>query len=767
MSVPAAKTRKPLLRRALMAAAAGGGAWLVAWYGLPWLQPLPEALLRPAPVSTFYLAADGTPLRQVLDANGERSLPPLLLERVPKVLVDATLAAEDRRFFSHGGVDLLAVARAVWSNARHQRVVSGASTITQQLIKISQPAAAHRNVWVKVREALQARRLEMTWSKDQILAAYLNRIDYGNLFRGCSMAVQGYFDKPLHDLTPAEAAFLAALPQSPTRHNPFRNTDSATQRQKRILDQMAELGWLSTSDHDIAQRQPIKLQRFTGGFAAPHAVDLLSTTTPAAESAVRTTIDAQLQHEIETIIAQRLNGLASRHVTHAAAVVIDNPTGQVRALVGSRDFFGSDAGQVNGAWSPQSPGSAVKPFTYLLALERGSTPATLVADLPIEFMTDTGLYRPENYDHKFYGPMTLRTALGNSLNISAVRVLQGLGGPEILLDKLHALGLTTLDQPAQHYGLGLTIGNAPVRLLELANAYACLARLGVHKPWTLRVDGPTGVETRLFDAAHSYLIADILSDNQARLLTFGAWSPLRLPIRVAAKTGTSSSYRDNWTFGYTPEFTVGVWAGNFDGTPMQNVSGVTGAGPIFRDIFTLLAERHTLTWFEPPPQVVRSRIDPRNGRRLTPQSPATRLSRDEIFVHGEVPPPATPADYDPATGKAFIGPEYAKWITSSNNWLGDLVTCRSLADGLQPPPLRIVNPVPGTVIRLDPDLKDAGTHLLLQASTAVQWDSRTLKVESDAGHSFAILAPGRHEITAIDPQSNERATTYVIVRPDE
>ena len=729
----------------------------------PYAVVLPPALLSPTPASRQFTARDGQPLRQLLTQDGQRMGPAVKYEQIPEVLVHATLAAEDKRFFSHPGIDGIAIIRSAVSNAKAGRVLSGASTLTQQLIKISGPKSK-RTLSAKVTEALKALRLEREWTKPKILAAYLNRVSYGNLFTGCSSASAGYFSKPLSDLTAAEAAFLAALPQAPGRMNPFRDSKTAILRQKRVLDLMLKAGWLTATEHQVASAQPIVLQRFNGGFAAPHAVELAGRLPDEeAGNVLRTSIDAQLQERVETIIAERLKGLSSRHVTHAAVVVIENRSGQVLALAGSRDFFAPDGGQINGAWTPHSPGSAVKPFTYQLAFERGWTPASIVTDLPIEFTTSTGTYRPENYDRKSYGPMTCRTALGNSLNISAVKILQSIGGPSVLLDRLHALGLTTLDQEPEHYGLGLTIGNAPVRLLELTQAYSTLARLGISIPWSLRSDEKATPGVRLLSNAECFLIADILSDNQARLLTFGTHSPLRLPFPVAVKTGTSSTYRDNWTLGYTPEFTVGVWAGNFDNTPMQDVSGVTGAAPIFRDVFEELHSSRGTTWYVTPVGVIQSRIDPRNGRRLTTQSPPARISRDEFFVAGTEPPVATETDYEPGTGKAILPPEFSQWIQSRDNWLGDLVTTRSAA---MKPQLRILHPIPGTVVWLDPDLPNGGRHLLLQANATkgVVWECPSLEIQNDGAHTIAILKTGTHKIRA--KQGSQIEDTWVKVEQE-
>jgi penicillin-binding protein 1C len=693
----------------------------------------------------------------------------MLLENIPLALQQATLAAEDRRFRWHGGVDPLAIARALWDNLKAGRVVSGASTIHQQLIKITSSKPASRTLVVKIREAWLARRLAMAWSRDRVLQEYLNRLPYGNLQTGCVAAAAGYFDKPLADLSVAECALLAAIPQSPTRLNPYRNLEALRARQRRILDAMLAQRWITEEQHRAACAEAPALRRYTGGFAAPHAVEMLRgrpSGVPPEEPIVRTTLDAALQRQVERIIADRLATLTDRHVSHAAAVVIENSTGHVLALAGSRDFFAKDSGQINGAWTPHSPGSAIKPLTYELAFERGYTPASILADLPVEYPTPTGIYRPENYAHRLYGPVTCRDALGNSLNIASVRLLNAIGGAEVLLQRLWEMGMTNLIEPPEHYGLGLTLGNAPVRLLELANAYACLARLGIWQPWRLVLGSASEPANPVLQKEACYLIADILSDNQARQLTFGLNSPLRLPFRAAVKTGTSQSYRDNWTLGYTPDHTVGVWVGNFDNTPMQEVSGVTGAAPIWRDIMLHLYQHRRPRWYPELPGIVRTRIDPRTGRRLTAQSPPVRLSREELFSAQNLPPMAQAQDYD-AQGRALLPPEYARWVRSAENRLGDLVACAETAS--KDDTWTVSNPVPGTVVHLDSDLPGGGRRLLLETSPApsgITWQCPTLPVQVDGGQSFVLLTPGEHRFTAKDKKGRIQHT-HVIVRPED
>lgn len=751
--------RHKIIKRSTHAMLAMAITAAFCWWVLPFLVPLPPKLMEAVPLSPVYLAADGSPLRQVLSVEGQRTASPVPYDRIPPALIHATLAAEDKRFFSHSGIDLQAVVRAARDNLTAGRIVSGASTVTQQLVKISADEKAPRTFLVKISESLQARRLEMTWDKQRILTEYLHRVSYGNLLTGCRSAAQGYFNKPLQDLTPAEAALLAALPQSPGRLNPHKNFSAVEKRQRLILDLMVANDWLGEEDRKLASREKLVLQSYSGGFSAPHAVQLSST----REGVIRTTINKSLQSRVEQIIDHKLSLLAGKHVSQAAAVVIENKTGQVLALVGSRDFFADKDGQINGAWTPHSPGSALKPFTYLLALENGFTAASIIPDLPIEYATATGLYRPENYDRRHHGPVTLRQSLGNSLNIPAVRVLQQIGGETVLCDALKKLGVTTLDQSPEHYGLGLTIGNAPLRLMELTNAYACLARLGEYRPWTLETNVASS-STRLYPDNIAYILADILSDNQARTMTFGPHSVIKMPFRCAVKTGTSTNYRDNWTLGYTPEFTVGVWVGNFDNTPMNDVSGITGAAPIFREIFEHLHDTRGTTWYAEPASVVQATIDPRNGRHVNPASFKVRVSRKEFFVRDTLPVAAKVTDYESETGRAFIPRDYEAWLKREETSLsGLLALAKSAPDQARP---QITTPVDRTVFFLDPDLKENGSRLLLTAATgnAVSWSSKTLTVLKSGDLSYAKLVPGRHEIVAVNPETQGESRVSIEVR---
>jgi penicillin-binding protein 1C len=681
--------------------------------------------------------------------------------------------------------------RAAWQWAIHRRVISGGSTITQQVIKLSQPRP--RTLRTKFIEALQALRLEQVWDKQHILAEYLNRLDYGNFNNGCVAAARFYFAKPLRDLSPAECCLLAGLPQAPSRLNPRTHFERARKREQWILGRLHQAGWMATDEFERARLEPLRLANPQRAFEAPHFVDLVLRQKELSDLGLRpadfgsrfappikTTLDLGLNHFVEGALRQQLALLRARHVGNAAAVVIDNRTGDVLSLVGSEDYFAPGVGQVNGAWAPRSAGSTFKPFTYLLAFERGANPASIVADVPTEFAASTGIFAPVNYDRRCYGPMRYRLALANSLNISAVKVLASLGGPEPLQKELRACGLTTLTRPAEEYGLGLTIGNAEARLLELANAYACLANLGEYRSYRLLLDTPIASHPRrVAEAGAAYLIADILSDNAARTLAFGAESALRFEFPVACKTGTSSDFRDNWAFGFTPEFAAGVWVGNFNGEPMHEVSGVTGAGPILHEIFEHLHEHYGTSWYAKPANIVECAINPVTGRRIASGSSNAALPGvvaetfnvdrssgfgflqpiSEKFISGFLPPARDPNDFD-ASGRVRLGPEYGDWLASGDNWLSGCAVLRQAQTAV-----RISFPQPGTTFYLDPDLPQHGSRIVLRAEGPddVQWLSDTLHFTQEAGRQIALLTEGRHRLEVRDPRTNARDQTWIEV----
>ncbi|HEY5751901.1 MAG TPA: penicillin-binding protein 1C [Chthoniobacterales bacterium] len=724
------------------------------------LTPFPKALENPSPASAEFLDRVGRPLRILLVDQKRFSRHTSLADISPRV-IQATLSAEDKRFYQHNGIDFLALGRVVRSAITAGNTKSGASTITQQLVKISaQDSPTSRSVSQKLHEMWLALRVERAWSKDRILEEYLNRVDFGNLQSGIGAASHFYFGKPPADLSVAEAALLAGLPKAPSRLDPHGHFLAALERQKWVLGRMLANGFLDQDAFDRATKTPLQLRPPAREFEAPHFVDLLLQRRgilPQKGGPIVTTLDLELNRFVERAIADQLANIADKHASSGAAVVIDNASGDVVALAGSGDYFRPGTGQVNGAWIARSPGSAIKPFTYALALECGATPATIVPDVSTEFSTETGLYRPNNYNHRFYGPVSLRFALGNSLNVAAIRALELGGGPEILLHKLQQLGITTLGHPADYYGLGLTLGNAEVRLLELANAFASLGRLGIFRPYNLLIHNQlsTSPEIRVFKPDTAFLIAGILSDNTARAASFGLNSWLSFDFPVACKTGTSSDYRDNWAAGYNPEFTVAVWVGNADNSPMRGITGVTGAAPIMHQIMQHLHEQRGTSWFAMPRGIREYVVDPLTGH-LAPDG-RRGVVREKCSAS---PPVAVPSDYD-VLGRVVLPAIYSEWLKSPQNGLGNLVVSAETAENLQ-----ILSPVPGAIYFFDPDLPLENQRIPLRAEAAgkIEWSSQTLALPATPNPATVRLREGIHIITAKDTRTGQTATTWIDVR---
>ncbi len=758
-----------------MAAAVAAAVAAVLWWVAPFFVPLPQALLEIPDASPVFLDRHGVPLAHPPLPDASRSSP-VALDEIPADLVACTVAAEDKRFFKHGGVDLLATLRAGRDLLWHRRIISGASTITQQLIKISSPRA-ERSALTKVRETLAARRLERRWSKSQILSAYLNRLDYGNLRIGTAEAARFYFQKPLADLSLAESALLAGLPQAPSWQNPLRHPQRALARRNVVLRRLAAMGGADPARIEAALTEPLNLRPLEESSPAPwlsslSALDIMTSTRGDRQShRIATTLDLPLQRDLEAMVREETALHKDANLRHAAVVVIHNPSGEILALVSSADWDDPRGGQINGAFAPRSPGSALKPFTYLLSLEHQRTsPATILADIPTPFRTLEGLSLPENYDRSYRGPVTMRAALACSLNLPAMRELNALGGPAPLHELLAGLGISTLGADRDFHGLGLTLGNAPVRLIELANAYATLARLGRHLPVVLFPDAaPPFAETRIpIQPRHFYLIADILSDPAARAPAFPPGGPLDLPFRCAVKTGTSSNFRDNWCLGYTPEFTVGVWAGNYENQPMKNLSGTAGAGPVFHRAMLRLHRNHAPQWFQKPDGLRLVTIDSRNGKIL-PRNPSPLFlanapyARDELVPEDRLPPIAATSDYDPS-GKAWLSSAYESWFMSSHNLRHGEFSLEPKSAAVEP--LKVIAPANGAVYLLDPEIPSGSDKLrpVTNLPGIARWESGSLLIEPADPEPLIHLIPGTHTITVTDPRTGESRVLTVHVK---
>ena len=579
--------------------------------------------------SVIFYDRNGELLQEVLSQSASRSVF-VPLEKISPYFIQAMIATEDRRFYRHHGVDYLAVFRAAWQNITHRRIVSGASTITLQLARLLHPAP--RTLWNKLREAYRAYRLEAGMSKREILEEYLNRLPMGGNLYGVESAARTYFGIPASELTLAQASYLAAIPNSPNRYNPYTNSRGIRERQKRVLQQMVRNGFISSRRFSEVLKTTVHLRKQTSSFLAPHFVFHLMKQLPPGSNTVRTTIDSRLQRMVHEQVHRVLRQLKPYHVTNAAVLLVENSSGEVLAYLGSANYFDETIqGKFDGVQAFRQPGSALKPFLYQLAMEKGFNPASLISDISTRYTLNRGIYAPHNYSQDFHGPIRLREALANSLNIPAVRTLAQIG-VEDFLRRLREYGFSSLQKDAGYYGVGLALGDGEVSLYQMVRAYSTLARYGRWQPLreVLSVNGTpvprdtTGVHTISRPEFH-FLIASILSDHRARSAEFGPNSVLNLPFPCAAKTGTSFRFCDNWTVGYTRDYTLGVWVGNFDNTPMMRVSGVTGAGPIFAAIMQLLyREAPEPLPFPVPPGVVQVSICPLSGKRPTSACP-TRI----------------------------------------------------------------------------------------------------------------------------------------------
>jgi penicillin-binding protein 1C len=613
----------------------------------------------PAPVPRLVLEdRAGLPLRMTRADDGARGGWTPLAEVEPR-LVQAFLAAEDHRFFSHHGVDARAVARAARDNLAGTRR-AGASTLTMQTARLLRPIP--RTWRGKAAQAMWALRLDAHLPKDAILEQYLNRVPLGQATVGVSGAAWLYFGATARELSLGQAALLAGIARSPARDNPLASAERARRRRDVVLRRMRALGWATEEEVARAMEEPVYSPDPSAPFLAPHFTARVlqwgAAEGKAPNGTWRTSLDLELQTLLEAEVRHTVRTLGERGARHAAAVVLDNPTGEVLAWVGSPDFAAPRTGQVDMVTSPRQPGSTLKPFLYALAFDRGHTAATVIPDVPRSYATALGPYRPQNYDRRFHGPVRAREALASSYNLPAVELADRVG-VDPLLETLHRAGFASLTRSASHYGLGLALGNGDVTLLELANAYRALARGGEWTPHRWRPaapDEPHVLRDRVVSARAAALVLDVLGDAEARVPGFGERTPFDFPFPAAAKTGTSRHFTDNWAVGVTEGFTVAVWVGDFTGRPMQGVSGVTGAGPLLYRSMLLAASRRPPGALPTPRDagLVPVRVCRLSGMRATPACDAMT----EWFLPGTEP---TEPDEWERGGEATLPQEYAEW----------------------------------------------------------------------------------------------------------
>lgn len=746
-------------RQRALAVAAGSGLLPAALLGVWILTPLPASLtVRDAAPGIVLEDRTGIELRATRGSDGSRrAWTPL--EAIDPDIIAAFIAAEDRRFFKHGGVDFTAIGRAALANARAGRVVSGASTISMQLARSLHRTP--RGLAGKVRQVLWAVRLERHLGKPEILEQYLNRVPLGQGTVGVDAAAALYFGASAGDVSLGQAALLAGLARAPSRGNPLVNPGRAVQRRNRVLGRLEQTGYAGAGSSARARMELPLEPRRAAAFLAPHfTTRLLAWAGDEDRSGARwrTSLDLGLQQEIEAEVRHTVEQLHPQGARHAAAVVLDNRTGGILAWVGSPDFWADSAGQVDMVVSPRQPGSALKPFVYGLAFDRGFTPASILADVSRIYQTSSGPYSPRNYDRRFHGPVRAREALGSSYNVPAVELANALG-PGSVLATLHRAGFTSLARGAEHYGLGLALGNGDVTLLELANAYRALANAGVWSPVQWHATASSPGATRVMSAEAAALVTDILSDASARAPGFGLDSPLNFSFPVAAKTGTSRHFTDNWAVGVTGRFTVGVWVGNFSGKPMDGVSGVTGAGPLLHRAVLATAARFPPGSLPSPADAGAqpARICRLSGLRAGAACPGTT----EWFADGTGP--AHQCDWH-RDGGVVLPDAFAEWAAATR--LGEVpqpLVRRGPADSTRGGgPLQIVSPREGDRYATPPGVAARYATLALRATgegaAAVRWFVDGTPI---SGARWA-LAAGRHVVRAEGPPgSRHQVTIYV------
>jgi len=620
--------------------------------------PSPDKIVRREGFSTKILDRNGNVL---YDIYADQKRTPVEIGVIPQDLKEATVAIEDKNFYKHEGFDPLGMLRGL-SRMFTRGYAQGGSTLTQQLVK-NVLLTPERSIFRKIREFILAIQIERRYSKDEILQMYLNEAPYGGTAWGVESASEMYFGKSVSELNLVESAFLAGLPQRPSVYSPYSSEPKAyIDRTTQVLRRMREDGYISEEEEEksLEDLEKVEFQEKGANFKAPHFVQYVQSVLEERYGQriveqgglkVTTTLDLEIQEKAQDIVKEEIDKVKNLKISNGAAVVLDPQTGEILAMVGSRGFSDPDIdGQVNVTLSQRQPGSSIKPITYVTALKKGYTPATLLMDTPTEFPGGEGQppYKPVNYDGKFRGPVQLRYALANSINIPAVKMLAMVGIKDTL-QTAYDLGIDSLEPTnaiLSRVGLSLTLGGGEVRLLELTGAYSSFMNQGfrVDPNAVLKVEDQNGKVLeenkpdkgrRVLTPEQAYLIADILSDNEARSAVFGTNSLLNIPGRqVAVKTGTTNNKRDNWTIGGNTQGVVGVWVGNNDNSEMLEVaSGVTGASPIWRRIILEVLNGKPNLTFEVPGGIVTSAVDTVSGYAAHDGYP----SRIEKFIDGTQP----------------------------------------------------------------------------------------------------------------------------------
>jgi penicillin-binding protein 1C len=724
---------------------------------LPYFAPIHAADIVQNQLALEFSDRNGLPLGTILTRDQEHTAV-VPLNQVSPQFINAILAAEDSSFYHHGALDIKAIVRAINQAIHAKKILSGASTITMQLARMLEPSP--RNLSGKLQEIWLSWRLVAGMNKNEILAAYINRLPMGGNIYGVEAASRTYFSIPASDLNLAQASLLAAVPNNPTYFDPLQHWERLKQRQKYVLKRMVQDGYITQQIAVKTQTEKVVFQsRQRGIIAAPHFLFWLASQiqippTPLIKGGdipafvrgdhlIQTTIDRPLQQFVEAQAQQVIFALAANNVHDAAALVIDNHTGEVLAYVGSPDYFNeAKLGRNDGVQALRQPGSTLKPFVYELALEKKLIrPNTILADVPAHYaIPGAKLYSPTDYTQSFLGPVRVRIALANSLNVPAVRVLEKVTVANFL-ERLHELGFAHLNQTPEYYGLGLTLGSGEVTLWELAQAYVTMARQGQVTPFVSTIPNSQTPNSQLPNQTTWQLITDILSDRHARATAFGVDSVLNLPFPAAVKTGTSSNFRDTWTVGFTTDYTVATWVGNFNGEPMRQVSGVMGAAPLWNRIMLHLHEHQDPTDFTVPQGLIKLPICAISGLRPTPD--CNSVVQEYFYPEDKIA-------YETETN-FNLPPEYDEWLAKQPS---NFVSSN----------LRIVSPHNGDLFLLYPGAEGQQKlefKLSKNQSTSVEWWLNGEKLDTQSTNFFWYVRPGNWTLEARSGETSDKVSFQV------
>lgn len=805
-----------LAGRVLLLTLLGGASlWVYLFFDLPSIDALPQNLNQ---TSIKIVDRSGRPLYEIIPSEGGRNAA-LSFENIPQCMRDATIAVEDKNFYRNPGVDAEGILRALWINIEGGEVIAGGSTITQQVARtllLSREERTERTLRRKLRETALAWQLTSRYSKQEILALYLNQVYYGGMAYGVAAASETYFGKPAGELLLPECALLAGLPQTPGLYNPFTNPDLARERQQIVLGLMEKQGYITEAQRVEAEKSPLSYNSVPYPIEAPHFIWVIKdqldgmfrdgTLDRRSSLVVTTTLDLDMQHTAEKSIARRLElfkpqkGEISQNVNNAALVALDLHTGDILAMAGSADYFDASIdGALNMAVSARQTGSAFKPIIYAAAFDPGLpgplTAGSTLLDVATVFKTKDGApYKPVNYDNREHGYVSVREALGSSLNVPAVITLEHTGIDRVL-NLAHRLGIRSLSAP-QDYDLSLALGGGEMSLLELSTAFSALADQGrftgnysileirdadgnlLYTP-----DRPAAVHA--IDPRIAWLISDILSDDRARSTGFGSNSILNIGRTAAVKTGTTTNFHDNWTIGYTPDLLVGVWVGNSNYEAMHNVTGLTGAAPIWHETMRAILQGKPDKPFRRPDGLNQIEICDLSGLLPTPECVHTRK---EWFIDG-----TEPVEHDiyykqiwidtwtnqPAgefTPQERLEPlivldlplQAQAWASSQGmHLLGDYIPTSTNID------LTLISPQDNTTYRIDPNFDLSSQGLSIEAATG-QGFSRILffvdgnslaEISSPPYQAWWILSEGQHRfwVEGLTPDGMKVRSDEVVI----